>query len=825
MIFLPTFAIIYNRCKIGKIGFHIWKGVKNMGKRTEEVKRMLEKHQKKQKQIERKTKDVTEKIEELGTKIGRFDLEIEKLENKLSTLSSLDEDKALREEYQEQIKKLENGYWDKSKSNIKIEKLQNELSETPSNDTDTIEKIQEQIEELKNGSEDVWIDGRNKCLEEKQELETQLKESETNREKERALKEEDERFRSNLAQGKREIDKDIETTELKIQRAEINCKLKYQEIKDFKYEYEEYEEKDDNGNTVIKTKVTNQGKLNRLNMDYEKLQDSIKEQKGLLKDLQEAKAMCEKELAIFKRKDEERAKKLGKAWNEAKKSEEVSKDAEKEQGNKGDRKEGKGKKEENGNKKEWHPDLTQEQIDEMKADGIEPGDPEYEAYLKNHGIEITKQEKKEEGKKEENGNKKEWHPDLTQEQIDEMKADGIEPGDPEYETYLKNHGIEITKQEKKEENGNKKEWHPDLTQEQIDELKAEGLQPGDPEYDMYLKNHAPSIKLEKQERKGKSDNKEGWHPDLTQEQIDELKAEGLQSGNPEYDMYLKNHGIELTNQEKGNNECSITIGRTGIVEYNGKKYEVSKKNIKRGLKANSFDDKTLEEYLKWEIGLKPEIREIISNFKKEGYIDMTVVQAIFSTDLNKDQQIEILYRHLNEIHYSEIHQKHEKGINITYDMDDLSKTSIWDRIRRKEVNNKEKAKISENAINAKIWGLGIIKGKYQPAMRTPKTRLGKFINRMVHKNLKSFPTELTNKEAETVATQYNEIAYDEKGNKVETKDLQKAWREKQRINIIKNKQNKLSPKEVREIGDLVKSQVNASKKVPEEEEYEEEEEL
>ena len=32
-------------------------------------------------------------------------------------------------------------------------------------------------------------------------------------------------------------------------------------------------------------------------------------------------------------------------------------------------------------------------------------------------------------------------------------------------------------------------WHPKLTQEQIDELTSEGLQPGDNEYDMYLWNH------------------------------------------------------------------------------------------------------------------------------------------------------------------------------------------------------------------------------------------------------------------------------------------------------------------------------------------------
>ena len=45
------------------------------------------------------------------------------------------------------------------------------------------------------------------------------------------------------------------------------------------------------------------------------------------------------------------------------------------------------------------------------------------------------------------------------------------------------------------------DWHPDLTDEQIDELKSEGLQPGDNEYDMYLANHGlkPHSKSEQEE--------------------------------------------------------------------------------------------------------------------------------------------------------------------------------------------------------------------------------------------------------------------------------------------------------------------------------------
>lgn len=45
-----------------------------------------------------------------------------------------------------------------------------------------------------------------------------------------------------------------------------------------------------------------------------------------------------------------------------------------------------------------------------------------------------------------------YNPDLTEDQIDELKAEGIEPGDQEYMQYLSNHGITPTAKEVKETN-------------------------------------------------------------------------------------------------------------------------------------------------------------------------------------------------------------------------------------------------------------------------------------------------------------------------------------------------------------------------------------
>jgi len=95
---------------------------------------------------------------------------------------------------------------------------------------------------------------------------------------------------------------------------------------------------------------------------------------------------------------------------------------------------------------DWHPELTPEQKDELIAEGIEPGDPEYFLALRNYGIRDNgpvrddkdgiQPEEKKTGKK-----VYDWHPELTPEQKDELIAEGIEPGDPEYFLSLRNYGI------------------------------------------------------------------------------------------------------------------------------------------------------------------------------------------------------------------------------------------------------------------------------------------------------------------------------------------------------------------------------------------------
>lgn len=78
--------------------------------------------------------------------------------------------------------------------------------------------------------------------------------------------------------------------------------------------------------------------------------------------------------------------------------------------------------------------------------------------------------------------------------LDEYDEDYDPHNDPEYNKDLVN-------KEKKGEEQEEIKWHPKLTKEQIEELIAENIYPGDNEYDMYLWNHGinPTEKYEEKE--------------------------------------------------------------------------------------------------------------------------------------------------------------------------------------------------------------------------------------------------------------------------------------------------------------------------------------
>ena len=137
-------------------------------------------------------------------------------------------------------------------------------------------------------------------------------------------------------------------------------------------------------------------------------------------------------------------------------------------------------------------------------------------------------------------------------------------------------------------------WHKSLTEEQIEDLKSEGIEPGDEEYDNYLRNHGlnPTIK-DKDDSINIKDGKK-WHSKLTPEQIEELKSEGIEPGDEEYAGFLWNYGINPTEPDKESNKTSQKADRNSMPSLE----DEIKKNDKDDSKDSTKDDKKSDDIQK-----------------------------------------------------------------------------------------------------------------------------------------------------------------------------------------------------------------------------------
>lgn len=144
-----------------------------------------------------------------------------------------------------------------------------------------------------------------------------------------------------------------------------------------------------------------------------------------------------------------------------------------------------------------------------------------------------------------------YNPELTDEQIKKLKEDGLEPGDPEYITYLYNYGItprpeDYIKRETKKE----VEYDSRLTKDQIDELKRKIIEPGSNEYDMYLLNHGiKPIKKENESFDNKEQNKE-----QTEQKEESITPTQEQNNTENNELVAENERLkeEISNLRKAN---------------------------------------------------------------------------------------------------------------------------------------------------------------------------------------------------------------------------------------------------------------------------------
>ncbi len=147
--------------------------------------------------------------------------------------------------------------------------------------------------------------------------------------------------------------------------------------------------------------------------------------------------------------------------------------------------------------------------------------------------------------------------------IDKMRA--IAGEDPTFPPVQDDAGIEqksgnVLQNETGDEHGEEADtrqpqWHPGLTQEQREEMEAEGIRPGSQEYDMQLRQYGLNLD-ENQEGEEPSELEGASEPEikqryLTEDEINDMKEEGIMPGSPEYYDRLNQLGIDIAGEESG----------------------------------------------------------------------------------------------------------------------------------------------------------------------------------------------------------------------------------------------------------------------------------
>lgn len=178
---------------------------------------------------------------------------------------------------------------------------------------------------------------------------------------------------------------------------------------------------------------------------------------------------------------------------------------------------------------------------------------------------------------------------LTQEQKDELIANGIEPGDPEYNAALENYGIKLEKNPKEQETKKEEDLSSKLTQEQKDELVAEGLEPGDPEYGMALENYgvkAPKTSKEPTPTTDSSKNGEGKEEKKEEKIKVELSAAGLTVDGVLQDIEANNKWYKDLSEKK---KLELQFIKDDLEKFSNMQLNIFKALLKKDTEKNKED--------------------------------------------------------------------------------------------------------------------------------------------------------------------------------------------------------------------------------------------
>lgn len=226
--------------------------------------------------------EITEKVKEY---ISAHERELQSLNIKTSAQNEIQEfNNLIIENYKIQS--------ELNKSNLRIERLKEELSGVNPRDIELVDEYKKKIAEIENSEE------RQSLLEKKEENESKQKEVQNaidikNKEREEKIKvgtkEIDDKLRKALTMERAKIDQKIEYMKIRIQANLYN--LKY-----FKHEYEKV------GEDGVKVPVNGDEYANYLQIDEEYQEE--------LRDLEEAKKICNDKLQEFIDKDNKEVEKI-----------------------------------------------------------------------------------------------------------------------------------------------------------------------------------------------------------------------------------------------------------------------------------------------------------------------------------------------------------------------------------------------------------------------------------------------------------------------------------------------------------------------------------